>query len=324
MLPPRQNSTTTVSHRHCGLANPRVFLLLLVLTLFAAGCCPCPPSVSPGTQPVLGPADFSGSFDPAPAGIPVFGGKSTFDGAVVFSNLSRSVVQQVLPSDLQLAPNISSTPNVHPVILVLSHHGNMRWLLPGPNPPYENPYEELILLVPFVQRPPGTNWHSLVVRMYLDDFWAIVTGNAFYGYMKQAGTFQRIDMELAPSTFKVSRLGLQMFDATLTSTGHWRSSDNAVATLPNFRDIQTIFSMPLIGRIPSLPPFPLYKCSYFRWDYGVTFVRPMQSVHRFVRPFNGAMGGWVALGDLQSVIDGAVAMRGMNWRIKYPGFSCQF
>lgn len=272
----------------------------------------------------LSSAHFSGSFTPAPTVAPIFGGKSTYDGAVVFTNLDRSIVAAALPDDLQLAPNISDTPGKHPVIFIISHHANMDFLIPGPDPPYPNAYEELILLIPFVQHEAGTKWHTLVERMYLNDLIAISTGNLYYGYAKQFGTFERQDSDLAPVNFKVRKTGTPYFSAQLELKGPWVTGVSAETAFANFTRMQEIFTMPLIGRNAGAWPLLEYVCSYFQWDFSTAFVRPVKSRHEFLQPFTAASGAWATLGELASVKNGAVAIRNMEFRIFYPAFPCQF
>ena len=273
----------------------------------------------------FGPNDFRGSFAPAPTSKPRFGGRSTFDGAVIFFNLPRKEVAKVIPNDFQLATKKSVAPDVHPVLLMLSHHANMEWLLPGPDPDWDRPYEELILMVPFVRHNSGSKWHSFVVRMYLNDTWAIKLGNEFYGYAKQRGSFARKDIELAPSEFKTFKNGNLYFEADLVSTGPWRSSDNAEATLPNYRAMQTIISMPLLGQFHPIRQGAAKVCSYWRWDYSTAFVRPMKSRHRFVRPFVKEMDSWVRRDPISSVGNGAIALRSLDWRLKFLPFKkCRY
>jgi hypothetical protein len=277
-----------------------------------------------GAGAFLGSADFSGSFDPGPSALPAFGGKSTYDGAVVFTNLDRALVAATLPVDLRLAQNTSSTPDRHPVVFIISHHANMSFLVPGPNPAYPPEYQELILLIPFVQHANGTKWHTLVERMYLDDLAAITLGNLYFGYRKEIGAFVRSDTDLAPTQFEARHLGTPYFEASLSLDGGWRTSGDAETSIQSFTKMQEIFEMPLIGRNPGVAPLLPYLCSYWQWDYSAAFVRPMKSRHRLLRPFSVGTSAWVGLGELKSVKDGAVAMRGMEFRIGLPGFGCQF
>ena len=160
--------------------------------------------------------------------------------------------------------------------------------------------------------------------MYLNDLLAITSGNFYYGYRKLWGSFLRVDVDLAPSEFEASHLSMLKFVADITAQGSWLSSVDAESNLPNFNQIREIFTMPLIGRNPGSAPLLPYICSYFQWDFASAFVRPIKSRHQFMHPFTAATSPWVSLGELSSVKNGALAIRGMEFRISFPAFPCQF
>ena len=136
----------------------------------------------------LGPSSFKGYIKPAPQKLPKLGGRTEFDGAAIFSNMPQHSVADVLPNDLNLAPKKVRAAEVHPTILVLGRHADLHYLIPGyPDPPRKTTYQELMLLIPFVQFKGSDKLYTYVVRMYLDDFWAIQFGNIWYGYAKKRG-----------------------------------------------------------------------------------------------------------------------------------------
>lgn len=298
--------------RRPGVADLR--LLAVFATLLVSAC----------ATPFLGPEDFSGSYDKGPSAPPVWGGKSTYDGAVVFTNLKRADVAAVLPSDLVLASNISDHPGKHPVILIISHHDNMNWLFPGPDPPYINSYEELILMIPFVRHQTGSKWHTLVERMYLNDLLAITSGNFYYGYRKLWGNFVRTDVNQVPVLFEARHGGALKFSASIAPVGSWLGSAVAVVDLPNFVKMQEIMSMPVLGRDPGGLPLMKYICSWFQWDFAAASVHRIKTRHRFDDPFSLASSNWVGLGELKSVRHGAWAIKGMEFRVRFPAAPCQF
>ena len=135
---------------------------------------------------------FQGTYAPGPTGPSTHGAHSTFDGELLFANLRRDVVEEVLPEGLRLAQN-TKEPRPHPIALILAHHADCRWDLPFPTPEELLDYHELILLIPFVQCQPDDRWHNYAVRMYVDNEFAIRVGNTFYGYEKnRARSFERM------------------------------------------------------------------------------------------------------------------------------------
>lgn len=232
-----------------------------------------------------------------------------YDGNIVFTNLDRALAEAIIPADLKLAPN-SVSPTLHPVIYLYGRPTNTSWIVAG-TPIIIGPnYQELMLVIPFVQERNGTHWHNYVVRMYLDDWNAIWIGNIFFGYAKLWGTSQ----ESGADVTEFDQGGTAKFHATIQATGPWQPSAQAEASLPNYAAIQSIFAMPIVG----LSPTGQLVCSYFELNYTNTTVAPVQSTHEFLSPFVPGMSAWVALGTLSSVANGAIAVRNVNWRIEQP------
>jgi hypothetical protein len=200
----------------------------------------------------------------------------------------------------------------------------MRWILPGPGVPYPGDYQELILVVPFVQRKSGTQFHNYVVRMYLDDELAISIGNMYYGYAKKRGTIVRSPGTSPVRDFFASRRRCGLFAARCTSSGPWRDMVSAKTTLPNLADIQAILAMPIVGRWEPSPYKP-FVCSYWQWDYTKAEMQPIQSSQKFISRFTDEMPqAWVNMGSVPSVTGGAVGIRGLVWRMAFPPRKCSF
>jgi Acetoacetate decarboxylase (ADC) len=227
----------------------------------------------------------------------------------VFTNLDRTLVQAVLPPQLKLAQN-SAAPSLHPVIYLYGRPTNTSWIVAG-TPILIGPnYQELMLLVPFVHESTGNRWHTYVVRMYLDDWNAIWIGNVFFGYAKKWGTSNELGTQVTES----DEDGIPKFHADIQPMGSWQSSAQAQTSIPNYPAIQTILAMPVVG----LHSSGLLVCSYFEMNYTNATVASVQSTHEFLDPFVPQMAGWVGLGSVLSVANGAVAIRDLNWRIEQP------
>jgi hypothetical protein len=278
----------------------------LGIAALVAGCATAPP-LPRSTAPFLGPQDFTGTYTPA-CGTATTGGEATYHGNIVFTNLDRALVEAVLPPELKLASN-SVAPALHPVAYLYGRPTNTHWIiadtpiLVGPN------YQELMLLVPFVQASAGTRWHTYVVRMYLDDWNAIGIGNLFFAYAKEWGTSQESGTEVTETV-----AGSRHFHADIQPTGPWLPNAAADAAIPNYQAIKTILGMPIVGRRSN----GTLVCSYFEMRYDSVTVAPVQSRHEFLQPFTPGMGGWIQLGTLSSVANGAIAIRDLNWRIRQP------
>ena len=82
--------------------------------------------------------------------------------------------------------------------------------------------------------------------------------------------------------------------------------------------------MPMLGRDPGSLPLMKYICSYFQWDFAAASVHRIKSRHKFEHPFTLASSAWAGLGELKSVSNGAWAIKGMEFRVRFPAFPCQF
>ena len=286
--------------------SPKVVLLLLVIVAGLTTAC-ATPVLPPSTLPFLGPQNFSGTYSPR-CGNATVGGYANYQGNIVFTNLDRNVVQTIVPAGLKLASNtVGSTQ--HPVLFMYGHQQDTSWFVGGTLIPGGAPYQELMLLVPFVQETSGTRWHTHVVRMYLDNWTAIWIGDTFFAYAKEWGT--SVESGTAVSEFSG---GAQKFQANIVPNGAALTNAQAEATLPNYAAIKSILDMPVVGRRAD----GTLVCSYFELDFTSAMITPVRSTHQFLDPFVPTMSSWLGLGTLTNVVDGAIAVQNITWRIKQP------
>jgi hypothetical protein len=267
----------------------------------------------------LGPADFEKNW-PSMYTLPsspfTKGGRATYEGNIVFTNLDKKHVACVLPDTLELAPNAS---DVHPVLYMIGHLEDIYWEINDVPQISGDEYDEMILAIPFVRKRGGALWHNYAVRMYLNHDIAIRIGNKHYAYNKTWGDIRRC----APRVCVSTRDGTRKFEAKLQIPlgSGWEPSTDAEVSLPNYKAIQTILSMPILGVTPN----DALLCSYFELDYRNAQVMPITSTHAFVRPFVPGMAEWTTLGSLFNVANGAVRIRNLDWRLQQPPLPrCQF
>jgi hypothetical protein len=278
------------------------------------------------SSPFLGPSAFSGDWYPKASGATT-GGLATYRGNIVFTNLDRGLVETILPREagLSLAPRVqkSAAPESHPVLYLYGHPENTRWIIDNETVMQGESYRELMLVVPFVQRQGGPRWHNYVVRMYLNNGVAIWIGNKHYGYAKEFGTLYEKNVDLWTAELRTfDSDDVLMFHAQSKRTGSWRPSAQAKAEIPNYASIQTILAMPVVGRHETRGLI----CSYFELDDKHARVAPVESIHQFFHCFVPEMSdAWMELGRLSNVVNGAVAVQGLEWRINYPPLAtCSF
>jgi hypothetical protein len=251
------------------------------------------------------------------------GGQSTYDGSIAVTLLSRTDVSQVLPPSLALAARTDGVTD-HPVVHLIGNQRNPMILENGiPYPALDLGYQEVILLIPFVVCPPGTRWHSFVVRMYLNDVGAIAIGNSVYAYAKEFAAVPQNHVGPDLTTNVLPLLEHDVFEShPVQQTGQWSSPPG---TIPNWKDFQTLFEMPLVGVDvnPSTSAVTRTVCSYWEWDYTDAEIAPATSQHRFLKQFRSGMGSWVGVA-LSNAPDGAMKIRGLRWRLAEPPPACQF
>lgn len=278
-------------------------------------------AASAATAPFLGPDDFEGEFEPRD-GDAAWGGEAIYLGRVVFLHLARTEVAKVLPSGLQLAANESaSLPDLHPVILLFGHQTETKLVYPFWTPEAGDDYNELILLVPFVQRLNHLRWHNYVVRMYLDNDDAIQIGNLYYGYFKQRAVLTEVAPTVTLSELDVTRSLQTVFEWTAQNpSGGFVPSTSAMATLDNYQDAIEIMSMPLLGTLFGTA----YICSYWDWNLQNADVRSIKVTSRFLQPPRAGTASWVSQGPVASDEKFAFEIRGLVWQMAFPALPCSF
>ncbi len=320
-------STGRARWRRERLTRVAAALAILIGTAGTDSCCDDEPTTptetteAPGltgaaqAQGFLDTEHFDGSWKPRESDAD-WGGEAIYRGRVVFLHLERVEVEKVLPAALQLAAKKSPTePELHPVVVLFGHQTETKLVYPFWTPEVGDDYRELILLVPFVQKSGHQRWHNYVVRMYLDDEWAIKLGNDYYGLQKLDA-----DFEETPTRFSVIREWIERFEFQSTSNGPWITDAEAEANLANYPAMKEITAMPVIGT----PTWADFICSYFEWHFAGTQVRSIEGTSEFLQPFNAGMDSWVDLGAIPSVTDGAWQLEKFRWRIAFPPFPCEF
>lgn len=296
---------------------------LTSLSLVITGCC-CPTVIAKPTPGFWGPDDFEGSYDSPKE--PVVNAETTYEGDIVFANLPRTVVDDVLPADLQLAANVGDMPGQHPIVLIFGTQTNPRWTMP-PISGY-NDYHEMILVIPFVQKVGGEKWHNFVVRMYLDWQVGVDAGNLFYGYRKELADLVRSTPLPHPPEFilDISQGGVARFTAQITGISAWMDDYAANAGLTNYEAMKVIFDMPILGTWPASYGWASsYVCSYFvwRWEAATVRVRSASTQLQFRSNFVPNMTQWVSAGAISSLSNGDWGVQGLTWQLTTPK-TCAF
>ena len=267
---------------------------------------------------LLRPSHFSGTWSPKDIAAPT-GAMSTFNGIIAFSNADSTIVDDALPADWTLAKQVTDT-GCHPILIFYGHQTMLRLFPPAftmlfPTSTAPNEYTEMMVLIPFVQRlAGGTNMHTFVTRMYLNDTKATEYGNKYFGYAKKEATF--VD---TPPTFTAVDGSFSVFTAESSNAGAWQNV--ATATIPNLDAIREILDMPLVGmRWDSVTAKFRDQCSFFELDYDdqPARVRTIDVDHQYLDSLSSGMTAWPTLGTVSSVPNGAIEIAAVDWRLRFP------
>lgn len=283
----------------------------------AAGLCGAGPLSRPPPSGALLPDRYLGRFDKC--GTPALNGaQATYDGTLATALLDRELVSAILPPLARLAEPQQATWTLHPVLCLMGRQNEPRELRNGNavTIPFAKPYNELIVLIPYVVCVGQDRWHNFSARMYLDDLGATIIGNLDYAYAKLLGEF-----ELTETSAQIISDGDTVFEIDSTTqfdddesslpADNWMSDDYAQTSLLGYRDMRQILEMPIVGYSGLYG----YRRSYFEWDYGNAQVSAAQCQLRFCRPLRTGMRRWCDLGFLQSAPLAAFKVRNVRWRL---------
>jgi hypothetical protein len=238
-----------------------------------------------------------------------YAGQAHFNGCIAFCNWRREEVAAVLPDELELAPNRSTTAELHPVAFVFGEQTEGATIFGGVTFRMGVNYHECAFAIPFVKHRRGRYLHTFVPRMYSSFFPATWVGNAHYGFGKEMGTM-RWDGSLFTAA---SADGTTILRASIEPTGEWVPAPRC--DLPNFAAMRAVFGLPVVGRRTD----GTYVTSYFGWDFGAARVRPARAAISIV----GGLARGVNPRSCATVASGTFEVRSMIWRLSWP-VPCRF
>ncbi len=246
-------------------------------------------------------------------------------GAHVISASIESA-RQVLPPELELAPQDVSEPGTHPLVFMFGFQKDVRHVLFGwpATIPFLEPadYTEFVFAVPFVQLKPQFRksgaYHGpfyYMPRLFLDASLPIALGY-LYGFHKQRRQISadRHDFEILNSDGHAPMLRAHFSDPSAPFA--------SASDVPAFRSLQKLLSLPVIGKLS----IGYYLCSRFTWNDGEEGkaglqVAPAASTLEVLTPFfPGAQALSSSSSGLGHETLGSFRMIS-NWRLRGP-FGC--
>jgi len=238
-----------------------------------------------------------------------FVSQARFNGCIAASNWARGDVERLLPPELALAANVSSTPDRHPVLFVFGDLSDGAVIAGGRVIPLGIAYQEFALAIPFVRHRRGNHLHTYVPRMYSSYLPAVWSGNVNYGLAKRSATMRW----QGPFFVLTTDAGSLVLHIAVETQQDWSRASSC--PLPEFGAMREIFSMPVVGRKGS----GAYVCSYFGWDFEDALLRLVDSSISI----DGPVVENLLPRRCPDVPGGTFEVRGMIWRLSWPS-RCRF
>lgn len=252
--------------------------------------------------------------DPRPADAPSpdraadWVGGAVFHGHVALWSWPAEEAQRLLAPGLLLDPAPPEPPlaaGEHPVLFVHGEQTRGTNFFAGIPLRSGLAYHEAGFLVPFVRRAGTETLLTVVPRMYASFFPPVWHDAAYYGLGKELAAFHR-EGRLAVWTAENGRL---LVELAAEPRGPWQPS--AACTLPVLALIHRAVALPVVGRMRD----GTLVGSHFSWDFRPAAVREADS---FVQLHAGALVG-VRSRACADVPHGTIEVRGMVWRLGWPG-----
>jgi hypothetical protein len=230
-----------------------------------------------------------------------FVAEARFEGAIVCTNWRRTDAACLLPPELCLGRNVSREPDLHPVLFVFGTQANAGLIFAGLPIPTGVRFPELMIAVPFVRHHTGRNLHVFIPRMYSGDRLSTWSGKANYGLRKELADMRRLG-----NTFTVSAPGGPiLLHATVVPTGGW------TRPTPELDAVASVFRHPAVGSRCDGHDV----CAYFDWGLEDASARPA----RAMVSIDAALGSGLDPRVCHGVDAGTFEVRGLRWRISWPG-----
>ena len=228
--------------------------------------------------------------------------QADFDGLIVFTTWDRETLSRALPPGWRLGHNVSAHPELHPLVFIFGVQSKTVLLLRGYGLPRDVEFGEMLVAIPFVVHERGSHLHVYVARAYSGDPVSTWSGNVAYGLAKYSA-----DAEWFGRTFTVTAGGGPMlFHATVDTGEEWRPE-----SVPGLAAVRAAFLLPVLGVRANAD----LVSSYFDWDFSRAFVRRARALVSIDAPLARGLEPRVLHGSEA----GTFEVRGMRWRVTWPG-----
>lgn len=236
-----------------------------------------------------------------------FVSQANLNGCISFSNWPRQDVEKLLPTGMELARNVSTTPDVHPVAFIFGDLTHGATMFGGFTFPTGIAYQEFALAIPFVKHRASRHLHTYIPRMYSSYFPPTWSGNAHYGFAKEMAS-----LRWQGSVFLITTDETLLLHAAVEATGNWTSGSGC--ELPNFAAMSEIFCLPVVGRRTDGADI----CSFFGWDFSAAAIRPADAYVSIDAPLCDGLSPR----RCHDVPSGTFEVCGMIWRLSWPSSRC--
>lgn len=253
----------------------------------------------------LGRDAFSGPALEAGAVIDRFMGEARFDGGLACVNWQRSEVERVLPSELTLAENRSSAPDLHPVLFMFGGLRKTSILFGDVAIPTGVDYAEFLMAIPYVRHRRGRYLHTYMARMFSGVPTSVFVGNLYYGFGKSLAC-----MGWEGPIFTVASVGKRQQLAQAGIGAKPATEVETRQTVANLTSLHAALSLPIVGRRTD----GSLVSSYFEVDFDAGVVEPRDAWISIDAPIIAGLSPR----RYAAVHAGAVRITDVMWRLSWP------
>jgi len=226
-----------------------------------------------------------------------------FAGTIVWCELPRDEVAQMLPRTLRLGRASRGRDDRHPVVFIFGEHDRSAVVFASLTMPTGARFHEMVIGVPFVHGPDGAGPALFVPRVFSGEPVATWSGNAHYGFAKSL-----VPMEWLGDTFVVSdERSALLAHIAVEPAGEWQQA--ATSTLPAHAATVILSRLPVLGQRPDGE----LVHSRFEWGFADAWTRPVHAAVHIDAPLAPGLDR-----GLHHATENSVEVSGMGWRLSWP------
>ncbi len=196
---------------------------------------------------------------------------SSYEAVLIPLAVPDAAIDALLPRGLVRAPQSTTPPGTHPVLLPLARNFDTR---PSWPPLFRLDYLEYSVVVPYITRTGSTTPLTYIPILFLNRWFPIIFGRLAYGFPKIFANIETVQPHYAAHRSS----GATLVEADLVPSG----APLPPASYPHFGDIAAMLRFPIVSHWMGL----VYVCSTMDWGLDtVARLRPVSGELRMTADF---------------------------------------